>query len=160
MPVVIDGNNLLCAAQGVEGCSGHLDRADLCHLLARWARRRKQRVHIVFDGPSPRRTLLKGVAYAEMQVSFSGHRTTADAVLYRMLETDSAARRLVVVSSDREIGRAAKRRRARVVQSAGFWVRLKRDLARLDPQHSEPQEKEVGLDPPATERWLDELGLR
>ena len=159
MPVVIDGNNLLYAARTIEGPSPLIGRSMLCQTVGSWARRRNERVHIVFDGPSPPGALAKQIASPDIQVTYSGRGISADAVLCGILETDSAARRLVVVSSDRALMRAAKRRRARPIRSEEFWVRLRRDLARPARQRIEPEEKEAGLSPQATEQWLDEFGL-
>ena len=76
-----------------------------------------------------------------------------------ILKADSAPRRLLVVSSDRAVVRAAKRRRARPIRSDAFWAGLKRDLARQPHQPLEPPEKGDGLDSQATEYWLREFGM-
>jgi len=160
VPVLVDGNNLLFAARKVEGLSALIGRSMLCGTVGKWARRRKQRVHIVFDGPAPTPALAAQIGHPDLQVSFSGAGQTADAVLTHLLEADSAARRLLVVSSDRAIIRAARRRKARPVQSEKFWAMVQRDLARPARKGVEPKEKEAGLSPEAAEWWLDEFGLR
>jgi predicted RNA-binding protein with PIN domain len=132
----------------------------LCDTVGGWAKRRSERVHIVFDGPAPQAALAKQIGNPAIEVTYSGAGRTADAVITYIVENDSAARRLVVVSTDREIIRVAKRRRARPVRSEDFWASLKRDLARRPPQRVEPEEKEAGLGPDATQQWLDEFGLR
>ena len=132
----------------------------LCDTVGRWALQRDERVHIVFDGPAPHAALAKQIGNPAIKVTYSGAGTSADAVMVDIVETDSAARRLVVVSSDRAIIRVAKRRRARPVRSEVFWRMLKRDLARpAAPYNPEPEEKEGGLSPEVTEQWLDEFGL-
>jgi hypothetical protein len=94
-----------------------------------------------------------------IRVSYSGGGISADAVIADVLGADSAARRLLVVSSDREIARAAKRRRARPIRSEEFWARVQRDLARPNSERVEPREKETGLSPSAADEWLEEFGL-
>jgi uncharacterized protein len=161
LPVVIDGNNLLYAAREAEALSLLVGRSMLCDAVGRWARRRAARVHIVYDGPAPSAALAQQIGNPSIVVTYSGAGVSADAAVIELIETDSAARRLLVVSSDRAIVRAAKRRRARPVRSEEFWAMLKRDLARrLDVYNPEPEEKDVGLGPEATEQWLDEFGFR
>jgi predicted RNA-binding protein with PIN domain len=159
VPVVIDGNNLLYAAREAEALSPLVGRSMLCDTVGRWAQLRRERVHIVFDGPAPPAPLARQIGNPAIEVSYSGGGQTADAVLMLLLETDSAARRILVVSSDRAIIRAAKRRRAHPIRSEDFWISLKRDLARPVSEGPEPKEKEAGLSPPATDAWLDLFGL-
>ena len=159
MPVVIDGNNLLFAARAAGTSSLLIGRSMLCHGVARWAKRCGERVHIVFDGPAPDAALASQIANPAIEVSYSGAGRTADAVVTYLIETDSAARRVLVVSSDRAIMRAAKRRRARPIRSEEFWSALVRELARPVPDRAEPKEKEAGLSPEATAQWLEVFGL-
>ena len=159
VPVVIDGNNLLHAARDADALSPLIGRSMLCDTIGQWAELRSERVHIVFDGPAPDAPLAKQIAHPAIEVSYSGADRTADSVLAYLIESDSAARRLAVVSSDKEIIRAAKRRRARPIRSDEFWKCVKRDLARPAPAGTEPDEKEAGLSPPATQAWLAEFGL-
>jgi predicted RNA-binding protein with PIN domain len=132
----------------------------LCDTLGRWARRRNEQVHIVFDGPSPQGAFAEQVGSPGIRVSYSGAGISADAVIADIVGTDSAARRMLVVSTDRGVARAAKRRRARPTRSDDFWAMVQRDLARPVRKRVEPREKEAGLSPPATDWWLDEFGLR
>ncbi len=159
MPVVIDGNNLLYAAQSAGTTELLMGRSMLCDTLSRWAERRSAHVHIVFDGPQPNPALAVQIGKPHVEVSFSGAGVSADAVVIERIERDSAARRLLVVSSDRAIVRAAKRRRARAMRSEDFWAAVQRDLARPRRQRVEPEEKEAGLGADATREWLEEFGL-
>jgi len=158
VPVLVDGNNLLHAARGAEQTGPLVGRSLLCDALAKWARRRRERVHVVFDGRAPRPDLAKQIGTSDIRVSYSGRRS-ADAVLIETLETDSAARRILVVSSDHEIIRAARRRRAKAMRSGEFWTMVQRDLSRPKAKPAEPPEKRRGLTPPAAEQWLKEFGL-
>jgi predicted RNA-binding protein with PIN domain len=161
VPVVIDGNNLLYAARASGTTELLVGRAMLCDRVGEWAEQRQERVRIVFDGPAPNPALARQIAHRAIEVIYSGAGVSADTVLTQMLDTDSAARRVVVVSSDRAVQHAARRRRARSVRSEDFWARLVRDLARPPPPAPvEPEEKEAGLSPEATEEWLDEFGLQ
>ena len=159
MPLLIDGNNLLYAANDVGTSDLLIGRSMLCDTIGAWAKRRDQRVHIVFDGPAPSAQRAEQIGNPVLEVSFSGAGISADAVIVEIVETDSAARRLLVVSSDREIVRAARRRQARVMRSSEFWTTLQRDLARPEPEHVEPEEKVAGSSPAVVQEWLDEFGL-
>jgi predicted RNA-binding protein with PIN domain len=156
--VLIDGNNLLYAARALAESGPLLGRSMLCKALGQWARRRGERVHVVFDGPAPGRGLAEQIGDPDIDVSYSGDRT-ADAELIALLEADSAARRALVVSSDREIGRAARRQRAHGMRAEDFWARLQRDLSRPSPQPVEPKEKQRGLAPDVAEEWMREFGF-
>lgn len=160
MPVVIDGNNLLYAARAAGTSSLLIGRSMLCDTIGRWSKRTGERVHIVFDGPAPDAALATQIGNPAVEVSYSGPGRTADTVITYLIDADSAARRLLVVSTDRAIIRAAKRRRARATRSEDFWSNLTRDLARPVPVESEPKEKGDGLSPEATEEWLGLFGLK
>lgn len=160
MPLLIDGNNLLFAARGLEDPDRPPGRSALCDRLGEWAQRFGERIHIVFDGPQPPKPLAAQIAPANIDVSFSGSGVTADAVLEQILTTDSGARHMVVVSTDREVQAAARRRRAKVVRSDEFWASLLKALARRPGGPLEPEEKRQGLSSDeSTDAWLREFGL-
>ncbi len=159
MPVLIDGNNLLHAVRAIEDPERLFGRFMLNDALGRWVHCTGNRVHVVYDGPAPTEDLAQQLGHADIQMTFSGSGVTADAVLRTLLENDSAARNLLVVSSDHEVMRSARRRRARAIRSNEFWDTLQRDLARRTTKTLEPEEKKHGLEPDATEHWLREFGL-
>jgi predicted RNA-binding protein with PIN domain len=157
MPVLIDGNNLLFAALDNDP-ERPPSRSTLCCLLGQWARRTGEKVAIIFDGPVPDQALSRQISDPDVAVGYSGG-VSADDILARTINADSAPRLLRVVSSDREIALVARRRKAKSVRSDAFWAMVLRDLARPPPQPAEPSEKRRGLKADAAERWLHELGL-
>lgn len=159
MPVVIDGNNLLYAARAADTTALLLGRAMLCGAVGRWARQKNQQVTVIFDGPAPDGQRKAQVECPGVQTAYSGAGKSADAVVIQFIEAHSAPRSLLVVSTDREIVRAARRRRARPVRSEDFWERMQRDLVAGRPTVREPSEKQTGLDAEATRAWLKEFGL-
>lgn len=161
MPVVIDGNNLLHAARKRDSTQLLIGPSMLCDKVGSWAHRCGERVRLVFDGPTPSTARASQIGHPAIEVLLSGKGVSADAVVIGIVERDSAARRLLVVSSDRAIQRAAKRRRARVIDADDFWVALLRKLERPEgrPRPREPEEKEAGLGPNAAAEWLTEFGL-
>lgn len=158
--VLIDGNNLLFAAWDAEP-ERPVGRGALCRRLGDWARRKKRRVCVVFDGPEPGKELSAQIGDPDVAVIFSGPGVSADSVIMERILADSAPRRLLVVSSDRAIAAAARRRSARTEKSADFLRRLARDTApRAGRAAPEPREKRVGLEEEgATREWLREWGL-
>ncbi|MCA9244916.1 MAG: hypothetical protein KDA32_13240, partial [Phycisphaerales bacterium] len=73
---------------------------------------------------------------------------------------DSAARLLTVVSSDREVMRAAKRRKATAIDCDAFWQSLRKRLERPPAvRPTEPAEKRDGLGDDETATWLREFGF-
>jgi hypothetical protein len=153
---LIDGNNLLFAALERDP-ERPPSRSTLVHLLGRWARLTGEKVAVVFDGPVPNEALAGQIGDPSVAVSYSGG-VSADDLLAKMMEAGSAPR-LVVVSSDREVARVARRHKAKTARADAFWATVLRDLARPEPRPLEPPEKGRGLEADATERWLRELGL-
>lgn len=153
VPYLIDGNNLIYALReaGLE-----LGRTGLCSLLAMLTAR-SERVSVVFDGPA-----LPGVPgpdSGELDVAYSYGRT-ADELITERIAADTAPRRLSVVSTDRQIRQAARRRRCKIVRSEDFAKLLIR-LAEAPPKAppAEPPEKRRGLPPGEADKWLKEFGL-
>ena len=157
MPVLIDGNNLLYAALE-DDPERPPSRSVLCLRLSQWARRTGERVTVVFDGPVPPAGLREQTEHHPLNVIYSGT-ASADEVVTDIVNNDSAARRLIVVSSDREIAQAARHRKARAVRSDVFWAALRRELARPAPESQEPAEKATGLTGSQVQQWLRELDL-
>lgn len=160
MPVLVDGNNLLFAARGLDDPSRPPGRAQLVHFLGVWAERRKERVEIVFDGRKPADGFAEQIDKGVVSVRYAGQ-FTADAVIFEIIDASTAARRMTVVSSDREVQRAARRRGATAVESAEFWAALRNDLAQADQPRAprEPREKRSGLTEGDTDAWMREFGL-
>lgn len=161
MPVLIDGDNLVHAARAIEGTGLAIGRAAVCETLGRWAKLRDERVCVIFDGRAPEAGLRGQIAGTEVEVRFSGAGISADIAIAEALSADSAARRLLVVSSDREVQRSARRRRARTIGSHEFWVGVRHDLSRPARSPGEPREKFSGYGPgaAASNEWLRLFGF-
>ena len=128
MPFLIDGNNLM-PAQGEIG--PEIGRQGLCERLERLAER-GERICVVFDGPPPPEPTLRGLAELHVEAIFASPRT-ADEIILERISADSAPRRLVVVSTDREIRQAARRRRCPARTSQEF-ARMLADLHNSVPR--------------------------
>ena len=151
MPYLIDGNNLLFALKEA-GCDA--GRSGLCALLGKLAR--TDRVKVVFDGP-PLPPSAGERAPAGVEVKCSG-RQTADKLIIAEIDANTAPRRLTVVSTDREIRKAARRRRCGVALSEDFAKDLLR-APKERPEPVEPREKWSGLTGQEQAKWLREFGI-
>lgn len=156
MAVLIDGNNLLFAA-GDQEPERPPGRAALCAVLARWAQRSGQKVHVVFDGPAPDPAAARQIAPPPVEVSFSGN-ASADEHLARLLEA-GAGSHLLVVSSDRQVVRAARRRGAATMASDEFWRRVRRELRGPSRPRGQPPDKSAGPQAGCVDDWLREFGI-
>lgn len=154
VPLLIDGNNLMHAFRkaGMD-----LGRGGLCRLLGELAAGEK--IRVVFDGPPPRGPLAEQIADDRIAVAWAG-RPSADEVIAEHIAADSAPRRLTVVSTDRAVRRAARRRRCKVALSEDFAAAVLRALDRPKrPAPAEPAEKRLGLSGEQAEKWMKELQL-
>jgi predicted RNA-binding protein with PIN domain len=159
MPYLIDGDNLLHAARAAFEGAERANRAWLCRLLSSWDSEGRQGITIVFDGYRPATPADGPVAEGELTIRYSD-KGTADSRIVEMLNASHSARNLTVVSTDREVRMAARRRRAASVDSTSFIERIRRELDRAERRHRrEPPEKYRGLEPGETQRWMEEFGL-
>lgn len=169
MPYLVDGNNLLFA---LKKAGLDVARSVLCALVARLAQSPRPRtggrasrpskredVTVVFDGPPPHGPLAQQIEVEGVRIVFAAPEP-ADAVIMREIAEDSAPRRLIVVSTDRQIRQAARRRRCVIRLSEDFVQDL---LTAADaPAHKttpEMREKYQGLSEAQTRQWIKEFGL-
>ncbi len=150
MRIVVDGNNLMhaLAERAVDA-----DRDGLSRLLSDLAGRTGSQVTVVFDGPGEAAAM---PAELGIGVHFSGSRS-ADEVVAELTAADSGARHVLVVSSDRQVQRQAKRCGCRVMDSRAFAGRLTAPAAALPP--AEPTSKLDGLGDGELDHWMAEFGL-
>lgn len=161
MSVIVDGFNLLRGAQRWAPV-GALGQLHLCQLLGQWSALTGEAVTIVFDGPLPRSGYAEQLRRVGVEVVHSGSGRTADDLIIEAIGLNSAPRSLQVVSSDREIRQAARRRGAQDWDSQTFFYRMWRELKATDhpaPTETEPTEKRHGLDEAETQRWLQEFQI-
>jgi len=155
MPFLVDGNNLMFAMRKAGLAAS---RGSVCAVLDALARR-GQRVRVVFDGPLPPEEAARKIDQMRIQVQFSQD-VKADELILQAVAADTAPRRLTVVSSDRQIRQAARRRRCGVMRSEEFVELLRASLQRpARKRPSEPAEKRGGLGPTRTGEWIKEFGL-
>jgi len=158
MPYLIDGNNLMHALADV---GPEVGREALCKLLIPLLARGAT-AHVVFDGAAPPPGVAAQIEQTGVRVTYAGERT-ADEVILKLIAQDTAPKRLTVVSTDREIRRAAERRRCKPVTSQEFAQKILRiDAARRKPKPArspESRAKQKGLSEQETRHWLREFGF-
>ena len=165
--VIIDGYNLMHAAGFARERygPGGLERAReqfLRTLIGMITSEMQPRTTIVFDafdspGNEHRRSRREGVT-----VLFAGAGGDADSLIETLIAEHSAPRQVRVVSDDRRLKRAARKRKARPWNSLDYWERLAEQAERVrqSPQESQvAPEKFEGQPAPAEVRhWLNVFG--
>jgi predicted RNA-binding protein with PIN domain len=158
MPFLIDGYNLLWAVQKSGKRMESIEDVELCRLLGRYLRLTDQTAEIIFDGIGPPQKdgfdNIKG-----LDVFFSGPGSDADTVIEDKIQSNSAPRRLTVVSSDRRLRKAAHLRKAASVKSELFWNDVCKTISRKE-KNSEPQAKQRGISDGETEQWMKFFKLK
>ena len=108
MKVVIDGYNLFHYVKGQAEPEEALTLGSFLEVLGQWASRSKNDVLVVFDGKGPPALRSQGPNLGRLGVQFAGPSTTADDAIIGFVETYSAPRTVLIVSTDR--GSAGPRR--------------------------------------------------
>ena len=129
MSLVIDGYNVLHVVGIVGRRSGpgelHGARLALLNFLAGSLEPEElARTTVVFDAHDTPPGLPRTVEHRGITVRFAVRYEDADSLIEELIRADSAPRRLVVVSSDHRLHRAAHRRRAKAVDSDVWYDQL------------------------------------
>ena len=131
-------------------------RGGLCKMLAELLD--EGTVTTVFDGPPPPGQMARQIEITGVTVHYSSGRP-ADEVIIEHIQANSAPRRLTVVSTDREIRQAARRRRCISATSQDFAILLEKLTEAPPPSgRSEPREKTDGLSGKHVAKWMKEFG--
>lgn len=166
--ILVDTYNLLHAPAAARFFPDDAGPAELAGLIA-LGRHRAAQVILVCDGTPP-----PGWAHAppgrlaelryrveSVDIVFAGAGSDADTMIEAFIARDSAPKRLRVVSSDRRIIAAARRRGARSIQSDRFVHALLADVARLRNAWVRPEfAARVPLDAEAVRYWRNLFGIR
>jgi hypothetical protein len=143
MPLLIDTYNVLHTTGVLPPDLAGIGLAGLVELISR-SRYGQEIVYLVCDGtpkgPAP------GDADGRVRVRYAGPGRDADDVIARMVRQSSAPRRLTVISSDRAVGRAARRRRCRTLTSEQFLTLLARDAEQPPRPPARPLVTDIDVD--------------
>lgn len=163
MALLIDGYNLLHVT-GIVGARGgprgfERSRQALLRFLAASIPPDELRdATIVFDAAEAPPGLPKSLVHDGITVLFAHGYPDADTMLEELIAKHHAPRSLTVVSSDHRIQRAARRRRAKPVDSQRWYGELL--AARRggrEGQKIAPQKLEGVLDPAEVAYWLEQF---
>ena len=107
---------------------------------------------VVFDAAEPPPNRPASTTYKGLQLVFAIGEENADAAIERMLLIESAPARLMVVSSDRRVREAARRRGSHLLDADAFWAgRLRQAIpfsSDSEPRKSQASpRRSVKLDP-------------
>ena len=122
MPYLVDGHNLIPKA-GLRLDSPD-DELELVALLQDFARLKRQRVEVYFDGAPAGQAGMRQMGAVRAHFVRQGQ-TADNAIRARLNSLGKDAKNWVVVSSDREVQGAARANRARFISSEEF-VKLAR----------------------------------
>lgn len=154
---IIDGHNLLHAILNIDESAGFINDIQLCRILSYFMKLTRQTGEMIFDGTGPRDTSIYDNING-LEVSFAGIGTDTDTVIEDKIKTSTAPKRLIIVSSDRRLRKAARARKATSVKSEKFWIHVNKQLSKKRPK-KEPGAKRYGLSESETKQWLDFFGL-
>jgi len=159
MPFLIDGYNLYHTACKTSDELSFLTPPHLCHWIAEDMLRQNDQATVVFDGTRPGADAAACASVPRVKVLYSGAKSDADTVLETLIGENTAPRRLIVVSSDRKIRAAARRRKSVSLSSRDYLAEM---LKRQDipaPPPKEPPEKHKGVSKTQRDQWLDLFGI-
>jgi predicted RNA-binding protein with PIN domain len=164
MVFLIDGYNLLNAVgiipRGVG--PGTLERARLAllnFLAESLDEAEVAQTTVVFDAADAPRGLPRVVEHRGLTVRYAAGYADADALIEELIRAESAPRRLTVVSSDHRVQRAARRRKAKAVDSQLWYAEtIRRRRGRQGSQGTVPAKPGVPLLEEEVARWLRQFG--
>ena len=127
--LIIDGYNLMHAAGMARHKYGPSDlercRKRVLHFLSQHlSAAERARTTVVFDAADAPPGLPRTAVLEQMEILFAPRGGDADTVIEELVEQHSAPRQIRLVSSDHRLQKAARRRRAKFVDSELFVAQL------------------------------------
>jgi hypothetical protein len=162
MAYLIDGYNLLHVTgifgrgRGPRGLE-RSRKALLNFLAASLAPSELSQTTIVFDAAGAPPGLPQSYRYEGMQVEFARDPGNADELLERLIAAHDTPRKLVVVSGDHRIQRAARRRRSKAVDSDRWWAKLCLKRRVTDSATTKPQKPTAKPSSFEVDYWVEQF---
>ena len=151
MAYIVDGNNVMGQTPGWHRDKAKARRRLLEH-LADFARAKKARVTVVFDG-APDSATPDGSAFRGVKVLYADRGSDADTRIERLVESSPNRRGLTVVTSDRRLALSVRSSGATVIRSGEFRKQVEHALA---SSLQEDDGKQVEVDD--VNEWLRYFG--
>lgn len=182
MPLIVDAYNVLHVVGVLPPHLAGIEVPELAGLIGS-SRYRGERTWLVCDGRPPAGSHHSLRFDGPIAVHYAGAGRDADAHIEQMIRASTSPRRLLVVSSDHRVRRAARRRQCRWLPSDEFLAHLAADArhrsarrggwltpsSRHDPSKRPPAPgapashasapPPVPLSPADVDRWIREFGL-
>lgn len=158
--LLIDGHNLTFADDRakrlLQGGDPEGSRLRVLDLVDVYARVVNKRALVVFDGAGgPFRQQPKT---ARVKYFFAGMNRSADDEIIERIDASTGQRELVVVSNDRQLAAAARRRGAGICRVEDMLKEVARALRKKAKDNAaEPAGKRFGAPPSEVEYWLKEF---
>lgn len=141
MAYIVDGNNVMGQLPGWHRDKSKSRRV-LLEKLARFARVKKARVTVVFDGgPDP--AAPEGSAFQGVKVLYAERGSDADTRIEYLVGSSKDPRGLTVITSDRHLAFLVRSRGASVIRSGEFRSEVDRLLESI-PGATDGEQFEVG----------------
>jgi uncharacterized protein len=151
MPYLIDGHNLI-PKLGLR-LDDPDDEMELGRILQEFARRKRQKVEVYFDGAPPGQAGTRSIG--TVRAHFVRQGQTADsAIRARLNSMGKDAKNWTVVSSDREVQSAAKASQAQSISSEDFVAMLRSVLTTTSKTNAD----EKNLSQREVDEWLKVFG--
>ncbi len=155
--LIVDGHNLLHAISKHGEDAVAFSDVELSWIIGRYLKLTGRKGEIVFDGTGPRdKSGFERIH--DVDIIFAGAGSDADSVIEEKIRINTAPKRLLIVSSDRRLRKAARARKATSIKSEDFWDRVQKRLSRKRPI-KEPSAKRMGLSESETKQWLKYFGF-
>ncbi|MEM1331366.1 MAG: NYN domain-containing protein [Planctomycetota bacterium] len=169
--LLVDGFNVLHVTGVLPPDLAGLEPADLAGLISS-SRYRGRGGRIVLDGARPHTQTKSGLGLRgapsggpehiqdeTLGIVYAGYGKDADSLIERFIAESTAPKRLLVISSDRRIQRAARRRKAKWLPSGMFLEQLHADAQKKGRLPLRPEfAKQVPLPRHLIRSWIDEFG--
>lgn len=162
MPILIDGYNLLhvtgIVGQGRAAGTLESSRLALLDFLADSLDPQEiPQTTVVFDAHGAPAGLPRLAQHRGITIRYAAEYASADELLQELIDEEPAPRRLVVVSGDRQVQRAARRRRAKAVDSDRWFADLIRRRREREAAQT-PSRPAVPLLEEDVNYWLRQFG--
>jgi len=126
-------------------------RRELLSELARFAKAKKVRVAVAFDG-APEANFPDNSTFQGVKIHYHERGSNADARIKQIVEDSRERRTLFVVTDDRSLGECIRRSGAKVMSCREFRSRM----ANAPPQKQKSEEK---IKPEELKDWLRYFGV-
>ncbi len=154
---IIDGHNLLHTIIKLDELFKPVTDIQMCRIINGFLKLTSQTGELIFDGSGPKeKNAYENLSHLE--VFFAGAGSDADTIIENKIKSDSAPKRLIIVSSDRRLRKAALSKKAVSIKSDEFWTVLNKQLEKRRPE-KEPGAKRQGLSESETNQWLRIFGI-